>query len=38
MPLQETSELVTVIPAEVDTTEEEAANWFWYLLEHARFE
>ena len=38
VPPQEVNELITGFPAEVDITEEEAANWFWSLLEQAGFE
>ena len=36
--VQEDSELTTTIPTEVAATEEEAADWFWALLEKSGFE
>ena len=36
--MQEDSEFTTASPTEVAATEEEAADWFWALLEKTGFE
>ena len=35
---QVTEESAAVAPADVEVTDDEAANWFWGLLEQAGFE
>ena len=37
VPPQVTEEAVAVAPADVEVTDDEAANWFWSLLEQSGY-